>query len=57
LIALPAAGMGVAAGFAGEKIAAGACSSSISRSVAPAARSRSPYTSPSTAVALARMAT
>jgi hypothetical protein len=40
--ALPAAGTGAWAGCAGDTITGLACSSSISRSVAPAARSRSP---------------
>ena len=52
----PAAGRGTT-GCAGEVTGERLSSSSIRRSVAPAARSRSPYTSPSTPTAPARIIT
>jgi len=48
---------GAEVGFEGENMLERLSSSSISLSVAPAARSKSPYTSPSTATAPARMIT
>ena len=57
MIALPAHLTGGTAGFEGDSIGERLLSNSINRSVAPAARSKSPYTSPSTANAPAKMMT